>query len=40
MNDLDVTRDTDDQEPFVTPVIDVDDAADPWSAWDDVGGEG
>ena len=40
MNDLDVTRNADDQEPFVAQVNDVDDGADPWSAWDDVGGQG
>lgn len=40
MNDLDVTRNGDDQEPFVAHVIDVDDGADPWSDWDDIGGDG
>jgi hypothetical protein len=40
MNDLDVARRADDQEPFVAPLIDRDDAADPWIDWDDVGGEG
>ena len=40
MNDLDVTRIADDQVPFVAHVIDVDDDADPWSDWDDIGGGG
>lgn len=40
MNDLDVTRMADDQEPTVSQVVDIDDAADPWTDWDDVGGEG
>jgi hypothetical protein len=40
MNDLDVTRNADDQEPVVAHARDGDDGTDPWVEWEDVGGEG
>jgi hypothetical protein len=39
MNDLNATRDADRLDPDVARQFDVDDA-DPWAAWDDIGGQG
>jgi hypothetical protein len=40
MNDPNATRDGDLKEPVGARQFDTDDGADPFAAWDDVGGEG